>query len=181
MDKKKILEQLKSFKTDESKCLFMVEYIEKITEDYENFKDVLEDRAAKIIRDVFQNDLGLNKQVLEWASIGRQYEQWIDRFKGRLIRENFADGEAIELLKISKCEIQTLRKNIAAAKRSTTMVKDDIKKMSKELFVHGQLDEMKINNISKQKVKKILLEGDALKGLDEYNINKKIKMLLEKD
>lgn len=59
------------------------------------------------------------------------------------------------------------------------MVKDDIKKMSKQLYVHRRLTEMKTDNTAKQRVKKILLEGEAIDNISELDIDEKIDELLE--
>jgi Arc/MetJ-type ribon-helix-helix transcriptional regulator len=60
------------------------------------------------------------------------------------------------------------------------MVKDDIKTMSKQLYIHRLLTEMKTDNTAKkQRVKKILLEGEAIDNISELDIDDKIDELLE--
>ena len=179
MTKHQIIEQLNRM-PENSRVIWMLEKIEEIRNDFEEAENILTDRVERLVEDVLKNDLGLDKDILEWAMVGKRYSEWLQRFKGKIIiDEGIAMGEATELLKIAKCEIQTLRRNINSAKRSTTLVKDDIAKMRKQLYVHLKLDEMKLDNPTKYRVKQILLEGDGLKILTEYEINKKIKMLLE--
>ncbi|MCD4693300.1 MAG: hypothetical protein K8R79_10325 [Calditrichales bacterium] len=176
MDKGKILEQLAKFKDDNSKALWMLERIEK---DYERFKDKLTDTTAKTINEIFEEDLQLSENVRKWAYKGKLYDNIIQQFKIRIsVDDCLMDEQALSLLREAKGTILNLRSNIAKAKNSTAMVKDDIKTMRKQLYIYKRLDEMKINNLNQHKIKTILLEGD-IDNLSEYEIDKKINLLLE--
>ena len=179
MDKGRILEQLAKFKDDNSKALWMLERIERIEKDYERFKDKLTDTTAKTINEIFEEDLQLSENVRKWAAKGKIYDNMIKQFKIRMSYDDcLMDEQALSLLREAKQTIIKLRSNIAKAKTSTAMVRDDIKTMRKQLYIYKRLDEMKINNLNQHKIKIILLEGD-IDNLSEYDIDKKINLLLE--
>jgi predicted metal-dependent hydrolase len=175
MDKGRILEQLAKFKDDNSKALWLLSQVEQMENDYNEFKDRLSDATAKYVDEILSEDLEISENIRK----RNIFDNLIQQFKIRISYEEcLMDEEALSLLKEAKGTILNLRSNIAKAKTSTAMVKDDIRLMSKQLYINNRLDEMKINNPSQYRVKKILLEGD-IDNLSEMDIDEKINLLLE--
>ena len=167
MTKKQIIEQLKKIPTDEAKAVWLLSQVEKLDEDYQEFKDLIEDKCQKIINDAFENELGLEKDIKRWAALGQRYETWIERFKGRLcVDECVAEGEARELLQDAKFTIQKLRQEEAAIIRDTAAVRKDMKLMENQIYAWQESEKLKTDSQRKQARK--LCEG---KNLTKNKVN----------
>jgi len=179
MNKNKIIEELSKLPTNETKALWMIERIEGIEKDHEQFKDKLSDTTARTINEIIEEDLTIPDKVMEFASKGELYDDLIKQFKIRMsVEEGMIDEPVKKLLKESKQEIVRLRDNIRKVKASTSAVKEDLATMSKQLYIQKRLDEMQTGNTAKQRVKKILLEGD-ISHMSESDIDNKIDLLIE--
>ena len=179
MDKKNILTELSKFKDDNSKALWLLSQVEQMENDYNEFKDRLSDATAKYVDEILSEDLEISENVRKWAAKGKNFDNLIKQFKIRMSYDDcLMDEEALSFLREAKGKIIKLRSNISKAKMSTAMVKDDIRLMQKQLYIHRRLDEMKINNLNQHKIKTILLEGN-IDNLSEYDIDNKIDELLE--
>lgn len=179
MNRKNILEQLKNFKTDETKALWMMERINEIENDVEAYKDKLSDATAKTINDIIEEDLEFPEKVLKYAATGEFYQDLIDQFKIRMaIDDGLVNEEARELLREAKQTILNLRSNIAKAKASTKCVREDLKIMSKQLYIHKKLDEVKTDT-AKKRVKRLLLESETIDSMTEYEIDRKIAEIIK--
>jgi len=162
MTKTQIIEQLKKFPSDESKAVWLLSQVEKLDEDYHEFKDKLEDKMQALVNDVFEQDIGLEKDIKRWAAIGQRYESWIERFKMRIaVDDCVISNEAADLLKMAKHEILDLRKKINRQKRENSIIKKDIKEMERQIYAHEKIQSLE-TNAQKRKAKK-LCEGVTAK------------------
>lgn len=162
MNRKNILEQLKNFKTDETKALWMLERIEGIEKDHEQFKDKLSDATAKTINEIIEEDLTIPDKVMKFASKGELYDDLIKQFKIRMsVEEGMIDEPVKKLLKEAKEEIIKLRANIQKTKTSTAMIKEDIKEMDAQIYAYEKIELLENDNLKKRAKK--LTEGTKSK------------------
>jgi len=162
MNKNKIIEKLSKLPTDETKALWMMERIEGIEKDHEQFKDKLSDTTAKTINEILEEDLTIPEKVLEYASKGELYDDLIKQFKIRMsVEEGMIDEPVKKLLKEAKEEIIKLRANIQKAKTSTAMIKEDIKEMDAQIYAYEKIELLENDNLKKRAKK--LTEGTKSK------------------
>ena len=166
MDKIKILEQLKSFKTDESKAIWLLSQVEQIEKDFEMAQNKIEDKCQSLISDFFSETLDLPKEINRLAQIGVRHESFIDRFKSKIILdEGIVSGEAKELLQTAKAEILNLRSNIRKAANSTSDIKREMQIMERKIYLHEQIELLKTDK-QKQKVKSLCENANSKYKID---------------
>ena len=88
------------------------------------------------------------------------------------------DSQALKLLLEAGAEMKKLRSNIKKCKMSTQMVKADCDIMEKQIYFNERLNEIK-NDAAKKRVKEILLEGDNFDNMTKYEIDERIKEIVE--
>ena len=170
MDKKKILEQLAKFPSDETKAVWMLEHKKKLESKFETSSYRIEDRCERLITDFFSETLSLPAEIKKYAQIGIKYQNFIDRFKSRIALDDcVVSGEAKELLHTAKAEILKLRSNIRKAKESTSQVKRDMRVMERKLYCNEQIETLKTD--TKKRKAKRLTENDIPKYKIDAIIN----------
>lgn len=162
MDKKKILEQLAKFPTDQSKAVWMLEKIEEIRNDFETASDVLEDKTYKFVNDFLTDGTDLPKDMQKYIAIGKRYQDFIEMFKCRVaIDDCVISEEAKELLLMSRAEIRKLRSTIAGTKANTVQIKKEMKIMERDIYCREQVE--KLSTTAMKKKARILTEGASSK------------------
>ncbi len=167
MDKKKILNELAKFPSDESKAVWLLSQVEKLESDYQEFQDIIHDKTEKIISEVLRDDLDISEDLERWATLGRNWENWIQRFKGRIIvDEGIADGQAKKLLKAAKFTIENLRREISSTKRDTVQTLADMKTMKRKIYIHEQIEKLKTDS-QKRKARNLCEGANSMYKIDQ--------------
>ena len=154
-----------------ARVLWMLEQVEQLEKQFESAQDKITDRCEKMISDFFGESLDLPKKIKKYAEIGVRYQNFIDRFKSKIILD---DGhisiEAKNLLLASKAEILNLRSNISKAKLSTSQYKRDLRVMERQIYAYREIETLKTDT-KKRKAKKLTESGD----LPKYKIDEIIE------
>ena len=166
LNKNKIIEQLQKM-PENSRVVWMVEQVEKMSEDFEKAQDKIEDNCQSLIKDFFSETIDLPAEIKRLAQIGMRYESFIDRLKSKImLDESIVSGEAKQLLQTAKAEILQLRSNIRKAETSTSNIKRDMQIMERKLYAYREIETLKTDS-KKRKARKLTEDGN----LPKYKID----------
>ena len=175
MEKKEIIEQLQKM-PEPARVIWMLEQIEQMEKDFEEASDRISDRCERLISDFFSESLDLPKKIKRLAEIGVRYQNFIDRFKSKImLDESIVSGEARELLQTAKAEILQLRADITKSEVLSAGYRRDMRIMERQLYAYREIETLKTDKQKSQARK--LCEGLSTK----YKIDEVLRQVRKDD
>jgi len=163
MDKKKLLTQLKKLKSDESKCIWLLSQVEQMEKNFEKANDIITDKCESLIKEFFSESIGLPAEIKRLSIIGQRYENFVQAMRFRIaVDEGLVAGEAKELLTMAQMEIKRLRAQKNKIYRDTQHVRNDMRLMQTEIYMHEQISKLKTDK--QRTTAKKLCEGAKTKN-----------------
>lgn len=158
MDKKKILNELSKFPTDETKAIWMYQTVKQLEEQFEEAQDILEDKTYRFVEDFLNDGIDLPREMRKYIAIGQRYSNFIDMFKSRVrFDEGLLNQETKDLLMMARAEIKKMRGIISGTKADTLQIKKDMQNMERAIYTHEQIQLLKTD--SQKKKARTLCEG----------------------
>ncbi|HUS50412.1 MAG TPA: hypothetical protein VMZ91_09615 [Candidatus Paceibacterota bacterium] len=199
MDLAKILELLGANKLDENTQGDLKEKLETIIEveakklsdaslteakeilvqDYEKkfdeYKEDITSKFSNFVDGVFEDELTIPEQVLEYAKKGELYNDLIEQFKIRLgVDQGLLDEEIKSLLKEAKEEIIKLRTSQDKSIAENLEVKQDAQELAATVYLY-----QKCQGLTESQRKQVFdIIGDAT---DRLEIDRKFKVIAESE
>jgi len=152
---------------------------EQLVEEYElkfdEYKNDMTGKFSNFVDGVFEEELKIPEEVLEYAKKGELYHDLIEQFKVRLsVDQGLLDEEVKSLLKEAKEEIVGLRKQMDKTIQENLELKGDAQEMAAELYLHK-----KCQGLTESQKAQIF---DILSGVtDKAEIDRKFQVIADSE
>lgn len=154
---------------EEDKKTLVKDYEDK----FETYKNEMTSKFSDFVDTVFEKELVIPENILEFAAKGQLYHDLVEQFKVRIsVDEGLLKDEVKELLKEAKTEIEANRKELNTLIQENLELKADAKEMASSLYLSEKCKGL----TEKQRTRvQTILEGIT----DKEEIDKKFKIVLE--